>query len=84
MNKVLDSRNRRVLSACQTLIRLTLLSSTNETLNLDDLFHVLPVELLLLGVLLANNQTTCKCLKLCDSLVVLLELSELYTDIHAE
>ena len=35
-------------------------------------------------MLLANNQTTCKCLKLCDSLVVLLELSELYANIHAE
>lgn len=32
-------------------------------------------------MLLANNQTACKCLKLCDSLVVLLELSELYTDL---
>lgn len=54
VHKVLDGRHGWVLPACQALICFALLSATNEALNLDNLLHVLFVELLLFGVFLAD------------------------------
>src|SRR2546423_11400327 len=55
VHKILDGPHRRVLSIRQTLVRFSLLSSSNETLELNHFFHVLIEISLLFGKFCTNE-----------------------------
>ena len=84
MYEVFHGRNRWVLAAGQALVSFALLSSAHETLNLDHLFHILLVELLLFYKLLSYDHASCQRLELNDHIFMLLNISKYGANMHTE
>ena len=66
MNKVLDRRHRRVLAVSEALVSFSLLSASDEALDLDDLLHILFEETLFLSELCTNKRCLCSGFKCND------------------
>ena len=84
MNKVLDCVDRRILAGCETLVCFSLQATSNKALDLDDLFHVLLEETLLLAKFGTNKRRFRSGLNSDDRLFLVVQLGQEHTDVITE